>query len=46
MAVFPTVVRQKGADSEDVLVISDALANIEPKPEQWLDKDFFQNRKG
>jgi len=34
-----------GADSEDVLVISDALANIEPKPEQWLDKDFFKIEK-
>lgn len=34
-----------GADSEDVLVISDALANVEPKPEQWLDKDFFKIEK-
>jgi hypothetical protein len=32
----------KVGDSSDVLVISDALANIEPKPEQWLDKDFFK----
>jgi hypothetical protein len=25
-----------------VAVISDALANIEPRPEQWLNKDFFK----
>jgi len=34
-----------GADSETVAVISDALANIEPKPEQWLNKDFFKIEK-
>src|SRR6266481_3592797 len=31
-----------GSDSENVSVISDALANIEPKPDQWLNKDFFK----
>jgi hypothetical protein len=36
---------KSGADSGDVLVISDALANIESKPEQWLDKDFFKIEK-
>src|SRR5581483_1185537 len=30
---------------ETVDVISDALANIEPKPEQWLNKDFFKVEK-
>jgi hypothetical protein len=34
-----------GNDSGDVMVINDALANIEPKPEQWLDKDFFKIEK-
>ena len=29
-------------ESDSVAVISDALANIEPKPEQWLNKDFFK----
>ncbi len=28
-----------------VAVISDALANVEPKPEQWLNKDFFKVEK-
>jgi len=35
----------KVAGSENVLLISDALANIEPKPEQWLNKDFFKIEK-
>src|SRR5581483_414965 len=30
---------------ETVDVISDALANIEPKPEQWLNKDFSKWKK-
>ncbi len=34
-----------GANSDTVAVISDALANIEPKPEQWLNKDFFKVEK-
>jgi hypothetical protein len=34
-----------GADAAEVAVISDALSNIEPKPEQWLDKDFFKIEK-
>ncbi len=29
----------------DVVLISDALANIEPKPDQWLNKDFFKVEK-
>ncbi|HXU79525.1 MAG TPA: DUF4340 domain-containing protein [Methylomirabilota bacterium] len=35
----------KVGDSGDVALISDALANIEPKPEQWLDKEFFKVEK-
>jgi Domain of unknown function (DUF4340) len=34
-----------GADSRQVALISDALANIEPKPDQWLNKDFFKVEK-
>src|SRR6266568_1807226 len=34
-----------GANSDTVAVISDALSNIEPKPEQWLNKDFFKVEK-
>jgi hypothetical protein len=34
-----------GAESDRVLLISDALANIEPKPDQWLNKDFFKIEK-
>jgi hypothetical protein len=30
-----------GADSGAYALISEPLANIEPKPEQWLDKAFF-----
>ena len=32
----------KVGDSDSVAVISDALSNIEPKPEAWLSKDFFK----
>ena len=32
-------------DSDSVAVISDALANVEAKPEQWLNKDFFKVEK-
>jgi len=34
-----------GADSKDVIVISDALANVDTKPDQWLNKDFFKVEK-
>jgi len=30
-----------GNDATTVVVISDPMASIEPKPEQWLSKDFF-----
>jgi hypothetical protein len=33
------------ANSDTVALISDALSNIEPKPEQWLNKDFFRVEK-
>ena len=33
---------QAGGKSGTVDVISDALANIEPKADQWLNKDFFK----
>jgi len=29
-------------NSGNVILIGDALAEIEPKPEQWLNKDFFK----
>jgi Domain of unknown function (DUF4340) len=32
----------KVGNDNNVAVISDALANIEPKPDQWLNKDFFK----
>jgi len=31
-----------GENSKTVDLISDGLANIEPKPDQWLNKDFFK----
>ena len=34
-----------GTDSENVVLISEPLANIEPKPENWLNKDFFHVEK-
>ncbi len=34
-----------GSNSANVALISDALANIEPKPDQWLNKDFFKIEK-
>jgi len=34
-----------GASSDSVALISDALSNLEPKPEQWLNKDFFRVEK-
>ncbi len=36
---------QVGSDSGNVALISDALSNIEPRPEQWLNKDFFKIEK-
>jgi len=35
----------KAGAGGDVVLISDALANIEPKPDQWLNKDFFKVEK-
>jgi hypothetical protein len=32
-------------DSDSVALISDPLSNIDPKPEQWLDKNFFKVEK-
>src|SRR5262249_31673196 len=29
-------------NSQNVALISDALENIEPKPDQWVNKDFFK----
>lgn len=34
-----------GSDSKDVDLISDALANVDTKPDQWLNKDFFKAEK-
>ena len=34
-----------GTASDSVALISDALTSIEPKPEQWLNKDFFKVEK-
>jgi hypothetical protein len=34
-----------GADSDEVALISDPLDTVEPKPEQWLSKDFFRVEK-
>jgi hypothetical protein len=34
-----------GSNSDTVALISDALASIEPKPEQWLNKDFIKVEK-
>jgi hypothetical protein len=42
---FPDGRWVKTGTSEDVVVISDALANIEPKAEPWLNKDFFRIEK-
>ncbi len=35
----------KAGNSDDVAVISDPLDNLEPKPESWLNKDFFKVEK-
>jgi hypothetical protein len=29
-------------DTQDVMLLADPLSDIEPKPEQWLNKDFFK----
>lgn len=34
-----------GADSQTVDLISDSLENMEAKPDQWLNKDFFRIEK-
>jgi hypothetical protein len=34
-----------GAQKEKVALVSDALANVEPKPDNWLNKDFFKIEK-
>ncbi len=39
---FPVGRWVKVGDAKDVALISDPLSNIEPKPEQWLNKDFFK----
>jgi hypothetical protein len=34
-----------GADSDTVALIAEAFSNLEPKPEQWLNKDFVKVEK-
>lgn len=34
-----------GSDAKDVILISDALANVDTKPDPWLNKDFFKVEK-
>jgi len=34
-----------GSGSDTVALISDALSNVEPKPESWLNKDFIKVEK-
>jgi len=33
------------SDDKNVFLVSDALSEIEPKPENWLNKDFFKIEK-
>src|SRR5216684_2338888 len=33
------------ADSHNALLVADALSSLEPKPEAWLNKDFFRVEK-
>jgi hypothetical protein len=33
------------SDPQDVLTVSDPLNSVDPKPAQWLDKDFFKVEK-
>jgi len=42
---FPDGRYVKVGSADDVILISDALQNIEPKPEQWVNKDFFKIEK-
>lgn len=39
---FPIGRWVKAGDAKDVALISEPLANFEPKPENWLNKDFFK----
>jgi hypothetical protein len=34
-----------GSNNDNVILIADALDRIEPKPDQWLNKDFFKVEK-
>jgi len=34
-----------GNDAKEVALISDALGNVDPKPSEWLNKDFFKVEK-
>jgi Domain of unknown function (DUF4340) len=34
-----------GTDSGTVALVADSLSSLEPKPEQWLNKDFFKVEK-
>lgn len=34
-----------GADTQNVALVADTLSQIDPKPEHWLDKDFFKVNK-
>src|SRR5208337_358583 len=34
-----------GTDSDTVDLIAESLSNIEPKPDAWLNKDFFKAEK-
>jgi hypothetical protein len=34
-----------GTGAKTVAVVSDPLSNLEPKPDQWLNKDFFKVEK-
>jgi hypothetical protein len=36
---------QVGGVTDKVLLVSDPLANLEPNPESWLNKDFFKIEK-
>jgi hypothetical protein len=31
--------------TQEVAIVSDPLSNVEPKPDQWLNKDFFKLEK-
>ncbi|HUD46310.1 MAG TPA: DUF4340 domain-containing protein [Candidatus Baltobacteraceae bacterium] len=33
------------SDTQDLLTVSDPLNSVDPKPAQWLDKDFFKVEK-